>query len=65
MALPVVTSRLLALLHAPRREHLVALEGERIGESLERTYWQTLRDVLPLMQGGAAAPKRRRRRGAA
>ena len=65
MALPVVTSRLLSLLYSRREERLRAIEGERIGESLERTYWQTLRDVLPLMHGTEAAPKRRRKRGAA
>ena len=64
MALPVITSRFLSMLYQARAQEprLVALEGERIGESLERTYWQTLREVLPLMH---PSPARRRRRRAA
>jgi hypothetical protein len=62
MALPAVTSRFLSLLYQSRRPApgLVALEGERIGESLERTYWQTLREVLPLTRP-SQQPRRRRR----
>ena len=63
MAIPVVSTRFLSLFHQPpsTARGLRAIEGEREGDALERTYWQTLREVLPLMRAEPA----RRRRGAA
>ena len=60
MAFPVITSRLLSLLHQarPRGRDLRRVGGEPCEDRFERTYWETLREMLALTR---PQPARRRR----